>query len=162
MFRPGWTEYFLGIAEAVAARADCTRRQAGTVIVRDHRILASGYNGAPAGVTGCLEGACPRGRHYPANGGGEPAYGPAFRCGCGAPWPCPDAVAPTTTSYDAGPGICMSIHSEANAIIYADGMKIRGADLYTVPGEPCAGCWKLIHGAGIASVYWPGNVIHLT
>lgn len=61
MSRPTWDEYFLGIAEAVSARADCSRRKVGAVIVSpDRRIVGTGYNGAPAGQPGCLSGACPR------------------------------------------------------------------------------------------------------
>lgn len=58
--RPGFDLYFLGIARAVAARADCSRAQHGAVIVQNRRIVATGYNGAPSGVPGCLEGHCPR------------------------------------------------------------------------------------------------------
>lgn len=60
--RPSWDEYFLGIAKAVAVRADCTRRQVGAVIVRDNRIVATGYNGGPSGGPSCLSGQCPRGQ----------------------------------------------------------------------------------------------------
>ena len=51
--RPNWDEYFLGIAAAVAQRADCERRQVGAVVIGpDHRIVGTGYNGAPAGQPG--------------------------------------------------------------------------------------------------------------
>lgn len=60
--RPTWDEWGLGIAASVATRADCSRSQVGAVIVtREHRIVATGYNGAPSGQPGCLtDGACPR------------------------------------------------------------------------------------------------------
>ncbi|MFE2997953.1 deoxycytidylate deaminase [Nocardia sp. NPDC059246] len=58
MSRPTWDEYFIGIARAVSARSDCHRDKVGAVVVRDKRIRATGYNGAPAGKPGCLE--CPR------------------------------------------------------------------------------------------------------
>jgi dCMP deaminase len=57
--RPGWDEYFLGIAEAVSRRSDCERDKVGAVVVgEDHRIRATGYNGSPAGMEGCS--VCPR------------------------------------------------------------------------------------------------------
>jgi len=60
MARPGWDEYYLGIAEAVAARASCSRRRVGAVIVVENAIIATGYNGTPVGVRNCDEGGCPR------------------------------------------------------------------------------------------------------
>ena len=57
--RPGWDDYFIRIAYLVSERSTCLRRKVGAVLVKDKRILATGYNGAPAGivhceVTGCL------------------------------------------------------------------------------------------------------------
>lgn len=51
--RPSWDEYFMSIAELVAGRATCLRRQIGAVIIKDRRILTTGYNGVPAGITHC-------------------------------------------------------------------------------------------------------------
>lgn len=59
--RPGWDEYFIGIAKAVAARATCLRRKYGAVITKENIIVSTGYNGAPAGMKDCLEvGKCTR------------------------------------------------------------------------------------------------------
>lgn len=57
--RPSWDEYFMSIARLVSGRSTCLRRNVGAIIVKDRRILATGYNGAPAGlphcdVTGCV------------------------------------------------------------------------------------------------------------
>lgn len=144
MKRPDWTAYFAGIAEAVSERADCTRRKVGAVIVKDNRIVSTGYNGAPAGRQGCLAGGCPRGRHYEIG---------CDTCACGTGWPCPDYVEPGS-SYDTGPGACVSIHAEANAIIYGDYEKMRGATIY-ITDEPCAGCRKMIEAAGIWVIVTP-------
>jgi len=51
--RPSWDTYFMEIAHLVATRATCPRRQVGALIVRDKRILATGYNGAPRGLSHC-------------------------------------------------------------------------------------------------------------
>ena len=58
--RPGWDQYFMEIAHQVASRATCTRRRVGAVLVKDKRILATGYNGVPQGIDHCLERGCLR------------------------------------------------------------------------------------------------------
>ncbi|MFO8090921.1 MAG: cytidine/deoxycytidylate deaminase family protein [Desulfatiglandaceae bacterium] len=60
MARPSWNEYFMSIAELVATRSTCLRRHVGAVLVKDRRILATGYNGAPAGIRHCEETGCLR------------------------------------------------------------------------------------------------------
>ncbi|MFA5143357.1 MAG: cytidine/deoxycytidylate deaminase family protein [Candidatus Omnitrophota bacterium] len=60
--RPSWDEYFLGIAELVSKRSTCLRRSVGAVLVKDKRILATGYNGAPSGIRHCAETGCIRER----------------------------------------------------------------------------------------------------
>lgn len=122
--RPGWDQYFLGIAEAVAARADCTRRQVGAVVVQGHRIVGTGYNGAPAGAPGCET--CPRRT---------------------------SDVAPLAGSYDTGPGACVAIHAEANALLYTNRVDLLEATIY-VTTPPCDGCKRLIKGAGITRSFY--------
>lgn len=58
--RPDWDQYFMEIAGVVAKRSTCLRRHIGAVIVKDHRILTTGYNGAPSGLTHCLDTGCLR------------------------------------------------------------------------------------------------------
>ena len=128
--RPSWDEYFENLAIAVAQRADCTRRKCGAVIVKNNRIVATGYNGAPAGEPGCLtDGACPRGRV---------SY----------------AEVPAGSSYDTGPGACVGLHAEQNCLLYCSRADAEGATMY-VTHEPCEGCRKMIRGSGILRVVWP-------
>ncbi|MBS1719761.1 MAG: dCMP deaminase family protein [Armatimonadetes bacterium] len=54
--RPSWDSYFMQIAHLVKSRATCPRRSVGSVIVRDKRVIATGYNGAPRGLPHCPEG----------------------------------------------------------------------------------------------------------
>ena len=58
--RPSWDEYFMNIAKGAATRGNCSRRQVAAVIVRDHRVISTGYNGTPRGVRNCCDGGCPR------------------------------------------------------------------------------------------------------
>ncbi|MHB0998047.1 MAG: deoxycytidylate deaminase [Armatimonadota bacterium] len=58
--RPDWDYYFMEIAQVVAKRSTCVRRQIGAVIVKGHRILTTGYNGAPSGLAHCIDLGCMR------------------------------------------------------------------------------------------------------
>lgn len=129
--RPGWDEYFLSGAAWVATRADCTRRQVGAVVVKEHRIMATGYNGAPSQGPSCLKGECPRGRLSLED------------------------LAPGT-SYDTGAGACIALHAEQNAIMYCSMEQRTGATIY-ITDEPCGGCFRMIAGSGITRIVWPGG-----
>lgn len=126
--RPDWLDYFMGIARAVAARGECTRSQVGAVIVQERRIVSTGYNGAPAGAPSCLDGACPRGL---------------------------SDVAPLS-SYDAGPGACIALHAEQNAIMWADREDRLDATIF-VTRMPCPGCWRMLQGSGVRTAVWPDD-----
>lgn len=58
--RPTWDEYFMKIAEVVASRSSCVKRRVAAVIVKDRRIISTGYNGTPRGTRNCNEGGCER------------------------------------------------------------------------------------------------------
>jgi dCMP deaminase len=58
--RPTWDEYFLGIAELVSKRSTCLRRSVGAVLVKDKRMLATGYNGVPSKIRHCSATGCIR------------------------------------------------------------------------------------------------------
>jgi dCMP deaminase len=58
--RPDWTEYFMDITRLVARRSTCIRRQVGALVVKDKRILATGYNGVPTGLAHCEDTGCIR------------------------------------------------------------------------------------------------------
>ena len=157
--RPSWNDYFLEIAEAVSRRGDCTRRQVGAVIVtQDHRIVSTGYNGAPPGDRGCLSaGACPRGQHLKIYSRTtiQVERNGMFSCTCGNAWPCEQYVEPGS-SYDTGAGACIALHAEQNALLYAF-RAVRGADMF-ITDKPCDGCLKLIRGAQIRFIVTPSWV----
>ena len=58
--RPDWDEYFMSIARVVAARSNCIKRKVAAIIVKDKRVISTGYNGTPRGARNCNEGGCPR------------------------------------------------------------------------------------------------------
>ncbi|MDP8260487.1 MAG: cytidine/deoxycytidylate deaminase family protein [Candidatus Gygaella obscura] len=58
--RPSWDEYFSDVAKLVSSRSTCLRRKVGAVIVREKRILSTGYNGAPSKTSHCIEVGCLR------------------------------------------------------------------------------------------------------
>lgn len=60
LVRPSWDRYFMEIAVLVSSRTTCLRRQVGAVIVKDKRLLSTGYNGAPVGLKHCAELGCLR------------------------------------------------------------------------------------------------------
>lgn len=125
--RPTWDEWGLEIATAVATRADCSRRQVGAVLItQDHCIVSTGYNGAAPGDRGCLAGACPRARTDVEPG----------------------------SSYDTGPGACIAIHAEQNALLRASWADQARSTMY-VTEKPCEGCSKAIRGSQIARVVAP-------
>lgn len=122
--RPDWDDYFLGIAKAVAARADCTRRQVGAVVVNwRQQVISTGYNGAEPGGPSCLKGECPRGTKST------------------------DEVAPGS-SYDTGTGACVAIHAEQNALLYSDYTARVGGIIY-ITCPPCDGCLRMLKGSGL-------------
>jgi dCMP deaminase len=66
--RPDWDEYFMNIARVVASRSNCIKRKVAAVIVKDRRIISTGYNGTPRGAKNCNEGGCPRCNGMAASG----------------------------------------------------------------------------------------------
>ncbi|MBR5731664.1 MAG: cytidine deaminase, partial [Firmicutes bacterium] len=58
--RPSWDEYFMEMAELARKRTTCIRRGVGAVIVKDNRVMATGYNGVPKGISHCSEVGCLR------------------------------------------------------------------------------------------------------
>ncbi|PKL50340.1 MAG: cytidine deaminase [Candidatus Riflebacteria bacterium HGW-Riflebacteria-2] len=126
--RPDWDTYFLRIAQLVAQRSTCLRRQVGAVIVRDNRLLATGYNGAPNNVAHCfqLPGGCLReARKIPSGERQE---------------------------------LCRGLHAEQNAILQAAafGVSLKGGDCYCTH-QPCITCAKMLINAGIKRVVFLGD-----
>lgn len=133
MQRVDKTNYYLDIAETVAKRGTCLRKNYGCIIVKNDEIISTGYSGAPRGRKNCIDlGYCVKKEKYPniRHGG-----------------------------YDA----CRSVHAEQNAMLSASRKDMLGATMYLVgrrvdTGEyeegasSCQMCRKLIINAGIEKV----------
>lgn len=129
--RPDWDEYFMNIAEVVATRSNCIRPAKGAVIVKDKKIISTGYNGTPAGTKNCVDGGCER---CMSVHNGEMPSG----------------------AYDYevnSKSECACCHGEENAIVHAakHGISTSGATIYTT-FTPCTWCAKMIINAGIVRV----------
>ena len=107
-------EYYMGIAFAVRERANCTGNRVGAVVVKGNRVISTGYNGVPEGMTNCLDGGC-------------------LRCSN------PGNQFPSGHGYD----LCICVHAEQNALLSAArfGISVEGGTLYTTM-QPCFGCLK--------------------
>lgn len=58
--RPNWDQYFMRLASLAAQRSNCMKRRVGCVLVREKRVISTGYNGTPRNIRNCNEGGCPR------------------------------------------------------------------------------------------------------
>lgn len=121
---PESDDYYLGIALAVRRKANCTGNRVAAVIVKNKRVISTGYNGVPEGMKNCLSGGCLR----CSNPGGQ------FTSG---------------TAYD----LCICVHAEQNALLAAArfGIAVEGAHMYTTM-QPCFGCAKELVQAKISKV----------
>jgi len=122
--RPSWDQYFMTITQQVAERSTCLRAKVGAVIVRDRSILATGYNGAPAGLPHCLDVGCLI--YESKNPDGE------LELNC----------------YRT---IHAEINAITQAA--RNGAAIGDADIY-VTHSPCIQCMKVLINTGIKTVYF--------
>ena len=123
--RPERAAYYMGIALAVRARADCLGNRVGVILVLEDRIISTGYNGTPANMTNCTDGGCPR---------------------------CADRERYTSgRAYD----ICICVHAEQNALLAAArfGIATEGTTLYSTM-RPCFGCTKELLQANVSAVHY--------
>ena len=123
--RPDRIDYYMHIAMAVRRRANCIGNRVGAVLVRNDRIISTGYNGTPEGTRNCDEGGCER-----------CARREQYRSAHG---------------YD----VCICVHAEQNALLSAArfGISVEGASIYTTM-RPCFGRTKELLQARIAAVYY--------
>jgi dCMP deaminase len=122
--RPSWNQYFMTITREVAERSTCMRAKVGAVIVRDRSILATGYNGAPAGLPHCTEVGCLI--YESRNPDGE-------------------------LEQNCYRTIHAEINAITQAA--RNGAAIRDADVY-VTHTPCIHCMKVLVNTGIRNIFY--------
>ena len=122
--RPTWDQYFMTITRQVAERSTCLRAKVGAVIVRDKNILATGYNGAPAGLPHCTDVGCLIYRSTTPSGDLEEN---CFRC--------------------------IHAEMNAIAQAAKNGAGIRDAAVY-VTHTPCIQCFKVLINTGIKRIVY--------
>jgi dCMP deaminase len=131
--RLGWHEYFMSVAHLISRRATCTRGHIGAVIVRDHNILSTGYNGAPSGLPHCNETNCRIFRSTHPDG---------------------------TVEENCVNTIHAEINAIAQAAKH--GVSIKDADIY-ITASPCIHCLKVLVNVGIRTIYYdkPYKIEHI-
>ena len=122
--RPSWHQYFMTITREVAERSTCKRAKVGAVIVRDKNILATGYNGAPAGMPHCIDVGCLMYQSKTPNGDTEEN---CFRT--------------------------IHAEMNAIAQAAKNGSTIKDASIY-ITHTPCIHCLKVLVNTGIKSIYY--------
>lgn len=129
-------EYFMLIAKLVSLRSTCLKRRVGAVIVKDKRILTTGYNGQLPGQTNCRKVTFYK--KTPTS----------FKIGC-------------SKEIYGDYRYCRAVHAEANAILQAAkmGISLNGAVLYCTL-KPCPECIKMITSVGIKRVYYELDYYH--
>jgi len=132
-------EYYLKIAEVVAARSTCLRHKYGAVIVNGDEIIATGYNGSPRGEVNC----CDTGECYK----------------CTHENPVDEKAAVHGSQY----GSCVAVHAEQNALISASRQELKGATLYLACSDddnprPCNYCDRMLRNAGVVKIVTRGDM----
>lgn len=123
--RPPWDAYFMHLAHLASLRSNCMKRRVGCVLIHNNRILSTGYNGTPRGLTNCNAGGCPR---------------------CNA--------ASTSTSAGGMLETCLCLHAEENALLEAGRERIRDGSVLYCDTCPCLTCSVKIAQVGVREVVY--------
>ena len=142
-----WDSYFMDIADAVSSNSKCASRKIGAVLVKNNRIISTGYNGPPSGISECWV-RMPSISVLVSRNGTETVYqGYAVPSGT-----CPRKAVP----FESGEGLeyCVASHAEVNAIVTASraGVSVEGSTLYCSCPIPCKTCAGYIINAGVIEV----------
>lgn len=140
-----WDIHFMKEAKLWMERSKCLSRQIGAVLVKDKRVIATGYNGPPMGVPHCDHRVIDR----------------ATRTASYVGYFVEDKCPRQRLEFKSGEGMehCVAVHAEINPIMQAAKMGIPsdGATLYCYCGTPCVNCSKEIINAGIRRIVCLGK-----
>ncbi|GAA6005802.1 hypothetical protein JCM11491_004016 [Sporobolomyces phaffii] len=155
--RPTWDTYFMALASLASLRSNCMKRRVGAVLVRDKRVVSTGYNGTPRGVTNCNEGGCCR------CNSSEDGWGIDGRRSD------EEEEREAETPRDAGPekklnrvgqglDVCVCLHAEENALLEAGRERVSGgraeAAVLYCNTCPCLTCTVKIVQCGVKEVVY--------
>ena len=121
---PNWDNYFMQIAKVVSKRSNCIRRSTGAIIIKDNRIISTGYNGTPRGIQNCNENGCKR---------------------CNS-----DNI---KTGENLEECICSHAEENSIVQAAYHGVSLKNATMYAT-NSPCIICTKMIINAGIKKVIY--------
>lgn len=147
MNRPPWPAYFMDLARVASTRSTCDRKHVGAVLVIDHRVIATGYNGSAPGAPHCDDvGHDMHGQHCSGCGVLRGRETGVMCLG-------PEAV--NDLHQWTGGNCIRTIHAEENAILQAarHGVRVAGAHAY-VNTFPCWRCFQALAGAGVTAVFY--------
>ncbi len=126
--RPDFDEYFMRIAVEVASRATCQRRHVGAVMVKDKRIISTGYNGSPSGAQHCTEAGCLIAKRDDEDGSTKEH--------------CIRTVHAEENAI---------LHAARH------GVSTEDSTIYVTAGPPCIACAKNLINAGVKRIVYSGN-----
>ncbi|GAA5918404.1 hypothetical protein JCM6882_008329 [Rhodosporidiobolus microsporus] len=150
LLRPSWDTYFMLLASLASLRSNCMKRRVGAVLVREKRVVSTGYNGTPRGVKNCGEGGCGRcNSHGDGLGGGEEEEEKLVVGANGA-----KGMSRVGEALDE----CLCLHAEENALLEAGRERVsgggtEGAVLYCNTC-PCLRCTVKIVQCGVKEVIY--------
>jgi dCMP deaminase len=124
--RPSWQQYWMMMAKFISSRSTCSSRPVGAVLVRENKIVTTGYNGAPSGYPHCTD----QGDNY------------CYR-------------RESKVREENKQNVCPSVHAEVNCITMAAkrGISTEGSELY-ITLSPCLNCSKILVGSGVKTIFY--------
>ena len=137
--RPSWDQYFMQLADLAAHRSNCMKRRVGCCIVREKRVISTGYNGTPRGMTNCNEGGCMSPSLMSILIFPLTQLGP--RCNNAA-------------KGGVGLSTCLCLHAEENALLEAGRDRIGENAILYCNTCPCLTCSVKITQVGISEVVY--------